>query len=140
MLPRNGRVGLDSTHGLPERDNTDISSLCRQYSHALLIVVVESGPWVGHNSSYSIHPISHKCSTMRQAVLLTALLSAPLTTLTEPSSSADEVTNIGSRRELLVDHFLIDRLVNVRLVLNRPKDEGVALKFDKPWEGLFCGY
>ena len=51
-----------------------------------------------------------------------------------------EVIDIGSRRELMVDHYLIDKLNNVRLVLNRPRDEGIALKFDKPWEGLFCGY
>ncbi|WP_442509265.1 hypothetical protein SH528x_000830 [Novipirellula sp. SH528] len=48
--------------------------------------------------------------------------------------------DIGSRRELLVDHLLIDKLDNVRLVLNRPRDEGVVLKFDKPWEGPFSGY
>ncbi len=48
--------------------------------------------------------------------------------------------DIGSRRELLVDHFLIDQLDDVRLVLNRPRDEGVVIPFDQPWEGLFCGY
>lgn len=54
---------------------------------------------------------------------------------------ADEpVVDLGGRRELLVDHFLIEELDNVRLVLNRPRDEGVALKFDRPWEGPFCGY
>ena len=51
-----------------------------------------------------------------------------------------EVANIGSRRELFVDRFLIDGMADVSLVLNRPRDEGVVLKFDKPWEGLFCGY
>lgn len=64
------------------------------------------------------------------------LISIPLL-----ATAADqESIYIGSRRELFVDHHLIDRLENVRLVLNRPRDEGVALKFDKPWEGLFCGY
>ncbi|WP_236696660.1 hypothetical protein [Rhodopirellula islandica] len=52
----------------------------------------------------------------------------------------DEGIEIGNRRELFVDHLLIDQLENVRLVLNRPRDEGVALRFDKPWEGPFCGY
>ena len=51
-----------------------------------------------------------------------------------------EALELGARRELFVDHYLIDKLDNVRLVLNRPRDEGVALQFDKPWEGLFCGY
>jgi len=53
---------------------------------------------------------------------------------------AGDAIEIGDRRELFVDHFLIDKLDNVQLRLNRPRDEGVALEFDKPWEGLFCGY
>lgn len=48
--------------------------------------------------------------------------------------------DIGSRRELLVDHLLIERMDGVRLVLNRPRDEGPVIRFDQPWEGLFCGY
>ena len=48
--------------------------------------------------------------------------------------------DMGNRRELLVDHFLIDAMDNVQLVLNRPRDEGPVVRFDKPWEGLFCGY
>ncbi|QEG38078.1 glycoside hydrolase family protein [Roseimaritima ulvae] len=77
---------------------------------------------------------------MRTLIAVVALLvSQPLACL--PSFAADgDVIDIGDRRELLVDHFLIDKLDNVRLVLNRPRDEGIALQFDKPWEGLFCGY
>ncbi len=48
--------------------------------------------------------------------------------------------DIGSRRELLVDHFLIDQLDDVRLVPNRPRDEGPVVRFDNSWEGRFCGY
>ena len=29
---------------------------------------------------------------------------------------------------------------DAKLKLNRPRDEGVVFKFDKPWEGPFCGY
>jgi len=47
---------------------------------------------------------------------------------------------IGSRRELFVDDLLIGQLQNARLVLHHPRDEGTVLKFDNPWEGLFCGY
>src|SRR5262245_4585400 len=46
----------------------------------------------------------------------------------------------AARRELFVDHHLIERLQGVTLSLERPRDEGSALRFDKPWEGLFCGY
>ena len=56
------------------------------------------------------------------------------------AAAADAPIAIGDRRELFIDHHLIDKMNNTRLVLNRPRDEGVVLKFDKPWEGLFCGY
>ena len=48
--------------------------------------------------------------------------------------------DIGSRRELLVDYYLIDTLRDVRLVLHPPRDEGIVVRFDQPWEGPFCGY
>ena len=48
--------------------------------------------------------------------------------------------NIGSNRELFVDHYLIESLDNTRLILHHPHDEGTVLKFDQPWEGPFCGY
>lgn len=51
-----------------------------------------------------------------------------------------EFIEIGSRRELFVDSYLIDQLEGVRLVLHHPRDEGPVLKFDEPWEGPFCGY
>ena len=47
---------------------------------------------------------------------------------------------IGDHRELFVDDYLIGKMKNVSLRLHQPVDEGVVLKFDKPWEGLFCGY
>ncbi|MCZ2077816.1 MAG: hypothetical protein LC130_22790 [Bryobacterales bacterium] len=48
--------------------------------------------------------------------------------------------DIGSRRELFVDRFLIDKLVNARLDLQQPREMGPVHKFDKPWEGAFSGY
>jgi hypothetical protein len=52
----------------------------------------------------------------------------------------DDPIKLDSRREPFVDHFLIDQMENVRLELARPRDEGVVLKFDQPWEGPFCAY
>ncbi|MHC4568736.1 MAG: hypothetical protein ACYTE3_23620, partial [Planctomycetota bacterium] len=51
-----------------------------------------------------------------------------------------EPLDIGSRRELFVDRYLIDELDGARLRLHQPRDEGPVLKFDEPWEGPFCGY
>jgi len=48
--------------------------------------------------------------------------------------------DIGGRRELFVDGFLVESLENARLVLHPPYDAGEVLKLDEPWEGPFCGY
>jgi hypothetical protein len=47
---------------------------------------------------------------------------------------------LGDRRELFVDHHFIDRIKNIALQLERPRDEGIALKLDRPWEGAFSNY
>ena len=39
-----------------------------------------------------------------------------------------------------MDHFLIARMDGVHLRLHEPRREGVALKFDRPWEGGFSAY
>lgn len=48
--------------------------------------------------------------------------------------------DIGSRRELFVDHFLIEKLTGARLHLHTPRDEGIVLRFDQSWKGPFWGY
>jgi hypothetical protein len=53
---------------------------------------------------------------------------------------ADEPINIGSRRELFVDRYLIEILDAARLVLHRPQPRGLAMRFDKPWETRSPGY
>ena len=55
-------------------------------------------------------------------------------------SAAEDVIDIGSRREIFVDRFLIDTLQGARLELHEPRDEGPVLKFDHPWEGAFSAY
>ena len=47
---------------------------------------------------------------------------------------------IGSRLELFVDDFLIQRMDGVQLKLNTPIPAEVALRFDNPWEGAFSAY
>lgn len=55
------------------------------------------------------------------------------------SLAADPI-ELGSRRELFVDKFLIDTVKNVQLRLEPPRDEGIAVPLDKPWEGEFSTY
>jgi len=71
---------------------------------------------------------------MKPFSLITVLLFA--STL----AAADAPTNIGSRRELFADSFLLERFSGTHLQQQTPRDEGVAFKFDQPWEGLFSGY
>jgi hypothetical protein len=59
---------------------------------------------------------------------------------TFPYAGKEDVLNIGSRLELFVDSWLIEKQDNVHLVLHAPEDAGKVLSFDKPWEGPFCGY
>ena len=61
-------------------------------------------------------------------------------TLPSRDGGRADVVDIGSRRELFVDQFLIDELQNVTQQLHQPKREGIALPFDKPWEGNWSAY
>lgn len=67
--------------------------------------------------------------------LISLLLGLVLTTPTY----ADPI-DIGSRRELFVDQYLIDSLDNAELFLHHPHDEGIVYRFEKPWEGPFSAY
>ncbi len=55
-------------------------------------------------------------------------------------SQQNEIINISDRRELFVDYYLIDTFESAELRLHEPRNEGIALKFDKPWEGGFSAY
>ncbi|MGV3723113.1 MAG: hypothetical protein ACO1SX_19610 [Actinomycetota bacterium] len=73
--------------------------------------------------------------------LLTTLLTAGALVGASAAQEAASPLEIGSRRELFADRFLIERLEGgARLTLHRPREEAVALEFDQPWEGRFCGY
>jgi hypothetical protein len=73
-------------------------------------------------------------------------LAAAGTTVFGPTSRADEkreeaVVDIGSRRELFVDDFLIERLAGeAELRLHHPTPREIAIVFDAPWEGSGSGY
>ena len=71
--------------------------------------------------------------------LIVTLIQA-FVSLSSLAAFAAEPLAIGSRRELFVDRFLIERLTNARLHLHEPRDEGSVLKLDLPWEGPQGGY
>lgn len=54
--------------------------------------------------------------------------------------AAGGTIQIGSRLELFVDDYLVERFDGTALKLHEPVPAGVALRFDHPWEGAFSGY
>ncbi len=67
------------------------------------------------------------------------LLLVTLVRLSTHTATADSL-QIGSRRELLVDRLLIDRLDGCEHRLHSPTPAGTVLTFDAPWEGRFSAY
>lgn len=77
------------------------------------------------------------CSIAPSAALASLLLLAA----TLPGQAADGPLAIGSRRELFVDTFLIDRLTGgAEQRLHHPEPREIALVHDAPWEGSGSGY
>ena len=61
--------------------------------------------------------------------------------LATAAPKTDEIRDIGSRRELMIDNFLVDRLVGAaRLRLHNPVRREIAIVHDAPWEGNGCNY
>ena len=57
------------------------------------------------------------------------------------AAEASRAIDIGSRRELFVDDFLVERLGGTAtLQLHHPEPKEVALLHDEPWEGSGSGY
>ena len=50
------------------------------------------------------------------------------------------IIDLGSKREIFVDDFLIDKFEGISLQMHTPRDEGPVLFLDKPWEGAHCAY
>ena len=48
--------------------------------------------------------------------------------------------DLGAKRELFVDNYLIEKLDNLSLQLHEPVLRDVCFKFDLPWEGIHSGY
>ncbi len=75
-------------------------------------------------------------SSLKCTLLTSVVLSLFVTVLIAEES----VINLGNRRELFVDEFIIESLDGLKLRLHEPLREGPAFAFDKPWEGRFSAY
>lgn len=73
-------------------------------------------------------------------IIITILAILVLTLL--PSVNGQNTTiNIGSRLELFVDNYLIDRLSGgTELMLHHPAPQEIVITHDAPWEGSGSGY
>ena len=56
------------------------------------------------------------------------------------AADTGQAVDIGSRRELFVDRYLIERLRGARLELNRPVRREIVFRTDAPWEGNGSAY
>ena len=72
--------------------------------------------------------------------LAMAAFCGPLHVFDSRTATAADPITLGTRRELFIDRFLIDRLSNASLQLHAPHDEGAVLRFDARWEGPQAGY
>src|SRR5262245_44580974 len=63
-----------------------------------------------------------------------------LLTLGQPIHAAEKAIDVGGRRELFVDDFLIDQRKGLELRLQSPLPRDVVMVHDAPWEGTGCGY
>lgn len=70
--------------------------------------------------------------------LVAALCAVPA----EPSRQgvSQGALEIGSRRELFVDDYLVDKLQGAELRLHQPQPQETVFRFDQPWDGLYSGY
>jgi hypothetical protein len=50
------------------------------------------------------------------------------------------IIDLGDRRELFIDDYLVGEIDNVQLLVHQPAREDIAVHFDAPWEGNGCGY
>jgi hypothetical protein len=74
------------------------------------------------------------------AAIGTAILGETVFPFRFASAGQPTVIDLGSRRELFVDDFLIERLTGGKLTPHKPEAKDVALVCDAPWEGNTSAY
>ena len=78
------------------------------------------------------------CTTI---VLTTTMLLSAGIFASVCQASDDRVLDIGSRLELMIDDYLIERISGeARLQLHEPIRRDIAIAHDEPWEGNSSGY
>jgi hypothetical protein len=76
---------------------------------------------------------------MKLALAFIALTLGSTATDTLAQKNAEPL-QIGNQLQLFVDDYLIDSMSGAELTLQAPQPAGVAIRFDKPWEGNTSAY
>jgi hypothetical protein len=67
--------------------------------------------------------------------------SADLSKPESPEQGKEQMIEIGNRRELFVDNYVIEKMTGgAKLLLHKPVMREVVLDHNEPWEGNACGY
>jgi hypothetical protein len=77
---------------------------------------------------------------MSSRVGLIGVFAGTVLAMLAASIARGEGLDVGARRELFVDRYLIDKLTNAELRLQTPQPAEVAIRFDRRWEGRYCAY
>lgn len=72
-------------------------------------------------------------------IALAGALAVPPARSAPPAEPAPALV-LGSRLELMVDDYLIERMQGVHLQQQTPRSMGTVMVFDRPWEGVTSGY
>jgi len=73
---------------------------------------------------------------LRRAAVVTCTITLALSAV----AYANEPIDIGSRRELFVDGYLIESLQDAQRQIHHPRPQNIAIIHDAPWEGAGSGY
>ncbi len=73
-------------------------------------------------------------------MIRSGMLTVGFVTLGIAAFSQQAPIEMQNRRELFIDNAIIASQIDVETRLSTPVSGGVAVKFDKPWEGSFCAY
>ncbi|MCH2201800.1 MAG: hypothetical protein MK102_07510 [Fuerstiella sp.] len=93
-----------------------------------------SGFWIGSFSSRGASQSAWNLWKLDEGIRIVSKTA-------EPTASQSEAISIGSRLELFVDDFLIEKMTGgITLKLHEPVPRETVLRFDKPWEGRWSGY
>ncbi|HVX64511.1 MAG TPA: hypothetical protein VHC19_28060 [Pirellulales bacterium] len=77
---------------------------------------------------------------LKSAAFLSAAGMGLLPRAAAAADAAGEALELGSRRELFVDDYLIERLHGAALKMHRPEPKEVVIVCDAPWEGNISAY